>query len=61
MKEQVFKWLDAHNLTKREVENFDYLSDIVYNYEDEFGELEEDDAISFICDYQIYFLKKLLK
>jgi hypothetical protein len=61
MQEQVFKWLDAHNLTQKEVENFDYLSDILYNFEDEFGEFDEDEAIKIICDYQIYFLKKLLK
>ena len=59
MKEKVFKWFDAHNLTSKEVENFDYLSDILYKYEDEFGELDEDEAIKLICDYQIYFLKKL--
>ena len=61
MKEEVFKWLDAHNLTQKQVEDFDYLSDILYNYEDEFGELEEDDVIKLICDYQIYFLKNLKK
>ncbi len=59
MQEQVFKWLDAHNLTQKEVEDFDYLENIISNYEDEFGELEEDDVINLICDYQIYFLKKL--
>ena len=57
--EKVFKWLDAHILTQKEVEDFDYLSDILYNYEDEFGELDEDEAIKLICDYQIYFLKKV--
>ena len=59
MKGQVFKWLDAHNLTQEEVEDFDYLSDILYNYEEEFGELDEDEAIELICDYQIYFSKKV--
>ena len=59
MKEKVFKWFDAHILTQKEVEDFDYLSDILYNYEDEFGELDEDEAIKLICDYQIYFLKKV--
>ena len=59
MEKEVFKWLDAHKLTRREVEDFDYLSDILYNYEDEFGELDEDEAIKLICDYQIYFLKKV--
>ena len=59
MKEEVFKWLDAHNLTRRQVEDFDYLENIISNYEEEFGELEEDDVINIICDYQIYFLKKL--
>ena len=58
MKEEVFKWLDAHNLTRRQVEDFDYLENIISNYEEEFGELEEDDVINLICDYQIYFLKK---
>ena len=57
--EKVFKWFDAHILTQKEVEDFDYLSDILYNYEDEFGELDEDEAIKLICDYQIYFLKKV--
>ena len=59
MEKEVFKWLDAHKLTQKEVEDFDYLSDILYNYEDEFGELDEDEAIKLICDYQIYFLKKV--
>lgn len=60
MKEEVFKWLDAHILTQKEVEDFDYLDNIISNYEEEFGELEEEDVINLICDYQIYFLKKLL-
>ena len=38
---------------------FDYLENIISNYEEEFGELEEEDVINIICDYQIYFLKKL--
>jgi hypothetical protein len=59
MKDKVFKWLDAHNLTKKEVEDFDYLSDILYNFEDEFGELDKYEVIKLICDYQIYFLKKV--
>ncbi len=59
MEKEVFKWFDAHNLTQKEVEDFDYLSDILYNYVDEFGELDEDEAIKLICDYQIYFLKKV--
>lgn len=59
MKEKVFKWLDAHKLTRSEVEDFDYLENIIPNYEEEFGELEEDDVINLICDYQLYFLKKL--
>ena len=59
MQEQVFKWLDGHKLTRSEVEDFDYLENIISNYEEEFGELEEDDVINLICDYQLYFLKKL--
>lgn len=59
MKEEVFKWLDAHKLTLKEVEDFDYLENIISNYEDEFGELEEEDVINLIFDYQLYFLKKL--
>jgi len=60
MQEQVFKWLDAHKLTRSEVENFDYLKNIISNYEEEFGELDDDEVIKLICDYQIYFLKKVV-
>jgi hypothetical protein len=58
MKEKVFKWLDAHKLTGEEVEDYDYLENIISNYEEEFGELEEDEVINLIRDYQIYFLKR---
>ena len=61
MKEQVFRWLDAHKLTKKEVEDFNYLDDLISNYEEEFGELEEEECISLILDYQIDFLKNLNK
>jgi deoxyadenosine/deoxycytidine kinase len=57
MEEKVFKWLDAHKLTGEEVEDYDYLENIISNYEEEFGELEEDEVINLIRDYQIYFLK----
>jgi|APGre2960657444_1045066.scaffolds.fasta_scaffold68892_1 hypothetical protein len=60
MQEQVFKWLDAHVLDLGEVPDFNYLSDILYNYEEEFGELDDDEVIKLICDYQIYFLKKVV-
>ena len=53
MKKEVFKWFDAHILTQKEVEDFNYLSDILYNYEEEFGELDDDEVIKLICDYQI--------
>jgi hypothetical protein len=60
MKKEVFKWLDAHVVVKGEVPDFNYLSDILYNYEEEFGELDDDEVIKLICDYQIYFLKKVV-
>lgn len=60
MKKKVFKWFDSHNLTKEEVENFYYLYDLLNNFEEEFGEFEEDEAIDLICDYQIYFRKKVV-
>ena len=59
MTEILFKWFDAHNLTSKEVADFNYLSDLLCNFEEEFGEFEEDEAIKLICDYQIYFGKKV--
>ncbi len=58
MKKKVFKWLDAHNLTQKEVEDLDYLLNLLSNFEEEFGEFEDDEAIGLVCDYQIYFRKK---
>jgi len=59
MKNQIFKWIDSYKLTKEEVKDFDYLENIITNYEDRYGELEEEDVINLICDYQIYFKKKI--
>ncbi len=59
MKKLVFSWFDAHNLTQKEVEDFDYMSNILSNFEEEYEELEEDLCFKLICDYQISFLKKL--
>jgi hypothetical protein len=59
MKKLVFSWFDAHHLTQKEVEDYDYLSNILSNFEKEFEELEEEVALKLICDYQISFLKKL--
>ena len=59
MKNQIFKWIDSYKLTKEEVKDFDYLENIITNYEDRYGELEEEDVINLICDYQIYFRKKI--
>ena len=55
MKDQVFKWLDAHQLTEKEVEDFNYLEDLVYNWEEENYELEEEDLVDLILDYQVGF------
>jgi hypothetical protein len=59
MKNKVFKWIDSYKLTKEEVKDFDYLENIITSYEDRYGELEEEDVINLICDYQIYFKKKI--
>lgn len=55
MKDQLFKWLDAHQLTEKEVEDFDYLEDLVHNWEEENYELEEEDLVDLILDYQVHF------
>ena len=55
MKDQLFKWLDAHQLTEKEVENFDYLEDLVHNWEEENYELEEEDLVDLMLDYQVDF------
>jgi hypothetical protein len=60
MKKLVFSWFDAHQLTQKEVEDFDYMNNILSNFEEEYEELEEEVAFKLICDYQISFLKKLL-
>ena len=59
MKKLVFSWFDAHRLNQKEVEDFDYMSNILSNFEEEYEELEEEVAFKLICDYQISFLKKL--
>jgi hypothetical protein len=59
MKKLVFSWFDAHHLTQEEVEDFDYMSNILSNFEEEYEELEEEVAFKLICYYQISFLKKL--
>ena len=55
MKDQLFKWLDAHQLTEKEVENFDYLEDLIHNWEEENYELEEEDLVDLMLDYQVDF------
>jgi hypothetical protein len=45
-------------LTQKEVEDFDYMSNILSNFEEEYKELDEDVAIKLICDYQIFFLNR---
>ena len=55
MKDQVFKWLDAHQLTEKEVEDFDYLEDLIHNWEEENYELEEEDLVDLMLDYQVDF------
>jgi GTP cyclohydrolase FolE2 len=55
MKDQLFKWLDAHQLTEKEVENFDYLEDLIRNWEEENYELEEEDLVDLMLDYQVDF------
>lgn len=55
MKDQLFKWLDAHQLTGKEVENFDYLEDLIRNWEEENYELEEEDLVDLMLDYQVDF------
>ena len=55
MKDQLFKWLDAHQLTEKEVEDFDYLEDLIHNWEEENYELEEEDLVDLMLDYQVDF------
>lgn len=52
MQKSLFNWLDAHQLTQKEVEDFDYLEDLVLNWEEEHGELEEEEVINCIFSYQ---------
>ena len=52
MQKSLFNWLDAHQLTQKEVEDFDFLEDLISNWEEEHGELEEEEAINFIFSYQ---------
>lgn len=57
MKEEVFKWFDAHEFSPEEVEDLEYLLNILSNFEEEFGEIEEEEAIKLAMDYQIHFRK----
>ena len=62
MKEEVFKWLDAHRLTLAESGDVDYLLSLIGNLEEnqEDGfEFEEEEAIRLAVDYEIHFRKKL--
>ena len=52
MQKSLFNWLDTHQLTQKEVEDFDYLEDLISNWEEEHGELEEEEAINHIFSYQ---------
>lgn len=62
MKEKVFKWFDAHDLTSEEAGDLEYLLSLISNFEenqeDDF-EFEEEEAMKLALDYQIYFRKKL--
>jgi hypothetical protein len=58
VKQAVFRWFDAHKLTSSEVQDLDYLLNLFSNFEEEFGEFDDDEVGSLICDYQIYFMKK---
>ena len=60
MKEEVFKWFDAHEFSPEEVEDLEYLLNILSNFEENLEEeFEEEEAIKLALDYQIYFRKKL--
>lgn len=60
MKEKVFKWIDAHNLTLEEVEDLEYLLSLIGNFEENYEvEFEEENAMGLAMDYQIYFRKNL--
>jgi hypothetical protein len=60
MKEEVFKWIDAHNLTLEEVGDLEYLLSLIGNFEENYEvEFEEENAMGLALDYQIYFRKKL--
>jgi len=60
MKEKVFKWIDAHNLTLEEAGDLEYLLSLIGNFEENYEvEFEEENAIGLAMDYQIHFRKKL--
>jgi hypothetical protein len=60
MKEEIFKWLDAHDLTLEEVGDLEYLLSLIGNFEENYEvEFEEEKPIKMAMDYQIYFRKKL--
>jgi hypothetical protein len=55
LKTQVFNWLDAHGLSLDEADDFDYVESLIYNFEEYPGEeLEEEEVIECILDYQAY-------
>ncbi len=57
MEEQVFLWLDAHCLTQEEIKDTDYLLDMVYNLEEEIGEIPTG-CEGIVAKYQEQRLKK---
>jgi hypothetical protein len=58
MKEEVFKWIDAHSLTQEEAGDLEYLLSLIGNFEEnQEDEFEEEEAIKLAMDYQIHFRK----
>lgn len=61
MKELAFKWLDAHDLSENEILDFDYVYNLLTNFEEEQDfEFEEEEALEIVSDYQERFVVEKL-
>lgn len=60
MKQKAFKWFDAHQLTAEGLSDYNYLEDLLENFQEaEECELKAEEVVDIISSYQAKTRKKL--
>ena len=59
LKSKIFNYLDSHKLNSKQVEDHNHLENLISDLENSnsIEELEEDEVIKLISEYQIHYRK----